>query len=199
MCDVTSTEQVKNSIAECIRTYGGLDILVSNAGTFPPGIKIEDLDEATWAKTIDVNLTSHFRVLSSAIPFLKNGFDPAVVIMASKNVLAPGPGASAYSVSKAGLTQLARVAALELAPQGIRVNILHPDAVFDTGVWTKEVLENRARHYGMTVEQYKTKNLLQTEVSSKDVAGLVIAMAGPLFGKTTGAQISIDGGNDRVI
>jgi len=75
-------------------------------------------------------------------------------------VEAPGPGAAAYSASKAALTQLARVAALEWAGAGIRVNVLHPDAVFDTGIWTPEVLAARAASYGLTVEQYKRKNLL---------------------------------------
>jgi NAD(P)-dependent dehydrogenase (short-subunit alcohol dehydrogenase family) len=122
-----------------------------------------------------------------------------VVVIGSKNVPAPGPGAAAYSASKAALTQLARVAALEWAGAGVRVNTLHPDAVFDTGVWTPEVLEARARAYGMTVEEYRTKNLLHTEVRSADVAELAAELCGPLFAKTTGAQIPIDGGNDRVI
>jgi len=121
------------------------------------------------------------------------------VFIASKNVPAPGPGASAYSVAKAGVTQLARVAALELAGFGIRVNMIHPDAIFDTGIWTSEVLEKRARQYGLTVDQYKTKNLLHTELTSKNAAELVCAIAGAAFSKTTGAQIPIDGGNERVI
>jgi NAD(P)-dependent dehydrogenase (short-subunit alcohol dehydrogenase family) len=86
-----------------------------------------------------------------------------------------------------------------LGPKGIRVNIVHPNDVFDTGIWTPEVLESRAQHYGMTVEEYKVKNLLGVEIISKDVAELVCCMAGPLFSKTTGAQIPIDGGNDRVV
>ncbi|EDN66891.1 Short-chain dehydrogenase/reductase SDR [Beggiatoa sp. PS] len=146
-----------------------------------------------------LNLTSHQRILQACIPYLAQGIDAAVIMIASKNVPAPGPGASAYSVAKAGQTQLARVAALELAPLGIRVNILHPNAVFDTAIWTPEVLEKRAKHYKLTVEEYKTNNLLKTEVTSKNVAELACAMAGPLFAKTTGAQVPIDGGNERVI
>ena len=81
----------------------------------------------------------------------------------------------------------------------MRVNILHPNAVFDTGLWTPEILEKRAKHYGMSVKAYKTNNILKTEVTSKDVAALACAMASPLFGKTTAAQVPIDGGNERVI
>ena len=112
---------------------------------------------------------------------------------------APGPGAAAYSASKAALAQLARVAALEWGADGIRINMLHPNAVFDTGIWTDEVLRARAASYGMTVEQYKTKNVLRVEVHSRDVAELAAELCGPLFAKTTGAQIPVDGGNDRVI
>ena len=97
------------------------------------------------------------------------------------------------------MTQLARVAALELAEFGIRVNVLHPDAVFDTEIWTDEALEKSAKRYGMTVEEYKTKNLLHAEITSPGVAAMVSQVAGPVFYATTGAQIPIDGGNDRVI
>lgn len=77
--------------------------------------------------------------------------------------------------------------------------MLHPDAVFDTAIWTDEVLQRRAANYGMTVQEYKTKNLLSVEIGSRDLANLASAMAGSLFAKTTGAQLPIDGGNDRVI
>ncbi len=112
---------------------------------------------------------------------------------------APGPGASAYSVAKAGLTQLARVAALEWAPAGIRVNVVHPNQVFDTAIWTPAILAQRARQYRMGVEAYKTNNLLRVTITARDVAALACAMVGPVFAKTTGAQVPIDGGNDRVI
>jgi NAD(P)-dependent dehydrogenase (short-subunit alcohol dehydrogenase family) len=88
---------------------------------------------------------------------------------------------------------------MELGCDGIRVNIVHPNAVYDTALWTPEVLESRACEYECTVEEYKTNNCLKTEVTSKDVAALVCAMVGPAFAKTTGAQVPIDGGNVRVI
>ena len=122
-----------------------------------------------------------------------------VVVIGSKNVPAPGPGAAAYSASKAAVTQLARVAALEWAADGIRVNVVHPDAVFDTALWTPEVLAQRAAHYGMTVEEYKRRNLLGAEVTSATVGKLVAALCSDTFACTTGAQIPVDGGNERVI
>ncbi|MEJ2214292.1 MAG: SDR family oxidoreductase, partial [Gammaproteobacteria bacterium] len=88
---------------------------------------------------------------------------------------------------------------LEWGGDGIRINSLHPDAVFDTAIWTDDVLQSRAEHYGMTVEAYKTKNILKTEITSSDVAALATAMCSPLFSKTTAAQVPVDGGNDRVI
>jgi rhamnose utilization protein RhaD (predicted bifunctional aldolase and dehydrogenase)/NAD(P)-dependent dehydrogenase (short-subunit alcohol dehydrogenase family) len=198
-CDVTDRSQLQQAVALAVRQFGGVDIIISNAGIFPPSETIAETKPATWEKSLAVNLSSHQSLLQVSIPYLQLGIDPAVVIIGSKNVPAPGPGVSAYSVAKAGLTQLARVAALELAHLGIRVNVIHPNAVFDTAIWTPEVLEKRATHYGMTVAAYKTNNLLKVEVTSKDVAALACMMAGPVFAKTTGAQVAIDGGNERVI
>lgn len=198
-CDVTDDGAVKEAVEMTVRLFGGLDILIPNAGIFCADQKIEDLDEDTWNKSMEINLHSSQRLLTRCIPYLRQGIDAAVVFISSKNVPAPGPGAAAYSVAKAGQTQLARIAALELGCDGIRVNIVHPNAVYDTALWSAEVLESRACHYGCTVEEYKTRNCLKTEVSSKDVAALVCAMVGPAFAKTTGAQVPIDGGNERVI
>ena len=122
-----------------------------------------------------------------------------VVVIGSKNVAAPGPGAAAYSASKAALTQLARVAALEWGDAGIRVNTLHPNAVVDTGLWTEEGLKARAESYGLSIEAYKHNNVLKTEVRSMDVGEVAAELCGPIFARTTGAQIPVDGGNDRVI
>ena len=198
-CDITDGAAVAAAVEACVRRFGGLDIVVANAGVFPASRAIEEMDDATWAKSLEVNLTGHQRLFRETIPYLKLGFDPAVVIIASRNVLAPGPGAAAYSCAKAALTQLGRVAALELAPAGVRVNMLHPDCVYDTGIWTDEVLAARAASYGLPVEAYKRRNLLGVEVSSRQVARLVSAMAGPLFSCTTGAQLPVDGGNERVV
>ncbi len=198
-CDVTDDEGLQKAVAQVISRWGGLDVLVCNAGIFPASQSLSEMDADQWDRSIQVNLTSQQRLLQACAPFLKLGFDPAVIFIGSKNAPAPGPGAGSYSVAKAGLTQLARVAALELAENGIRVNVLHPNAVFDTALWSEELLERRAASYGITVDAYKANNLLGVEISSSDVAELACTVAGPAFAKTTGAQIPIDGGNDRVI
>ncbi|MFV1980975.1 MAG: SDR family oxidoreductase, partial [Rhodothermia bacterium] len=199
VCDVTSTESIQTAVRSGVERFGGIDILVSNAGVFVGSAEIESMDDDVLQKSLDVNFSGHVKMMRACIPYLKLGFSPTIILMASKNVPAPGPGAGAYSAAKAALTQMARVAAMELGGAGIRVNVLHPNAVFDTCVWTDEVLQKRASHYGMTVEAYKANNILKTEITSRDVAELVVAMAGSAFAKTTGAQIPIDGGNDRVI
>ncbi len=198
-CDVSDKAAIESVLEKAVSRFGGLDILVSNAGNFPPSQSIESISAETWDKSLELNLSSHMKLMQVAVPYLKNGFDPAIIVIASKNVPAPGPGAAAYSSAKAALTQLARVAALELGADAIRVNAIHPNAVYDTAIWSDEVLAERAAHYGLTVEQYKTSNVLATEVRSNDVAKAVLLLAGTQLSKTTGAQLAVDGGNDRVI
>jgi rhamnose utilization protein RhaD (predicted bifunctional aldolase and dehydrogenase)/NAD(P)-dependent dehydrogenase (short-subunit alcohol dehydrogenase family) len=199
-CDITDEEQLKQVLAQTAAAFGGLDMLVLNAGIFPGGCRIDSLKTDEWRKVMQVNLDANLVLMRETHPYLKLApRGGRVVIIGSKNVPAPGPGAAAYSASKAALNQLARVAALEWGADNIRINSLHPNAVFDTGIWTEEVLASRAKHYGLTVDQYKKNNVLKTEVTSKDVAELAAEMCGALFAKTTGGQVPVDGGNDRVI
>jgi rhamnose utilization protein RhaD (predicted bifunctional aldolase and dehydrogenase)/NAD(P)-dependent dehydrogenase (short-subunit alcohol dehydrogenase family) len=199
-CDVTSDDAISAALEKAVRAFGGLDMLILNAGIFPAGTPIESLDSTEWQRVFAVNVDANLTLLRESYPLLKLApRGGRVVVIGSKNVAAPGPGAAAYSASKAALTQLARVAALEWGAAGIRVNTLHPNAVFDTRIWTDDVLKARAASYGMSVEEYKRNNVLKTEVRSSDVGELAAELCGPVFAKTTGAQIPIDGGNERVI
>ena len=200
ICDVSDPAAIAAALEAGVRAFGGLDILVVNAGIFPSSQPIGELQLDAWRRTMAINLDANAALLREAHSLLKLApHGGRVVVIGSKNVPAPGPGAAAYSASKAALTQLARVAALEWGGDRIRVNMLHPNAVFDTGLWTEEVLRKRAASYNLSVEAYKTNNILRVEVTSRDVAELAAELCGPLFAKTTGAQIPIDGGNDRVI
>jgi rhamnose utilization protein RhaD (predicted bifunctional aldolase and dehydrogenase)/NAD(P)-dependent dehydrogenase (short-subunit alcohol dehydrogenase family) len=199
-CDVTSESEINRALEEGVRAFGGLDMLILNAGIFPPSAPVGALSSDTWRKTMSVNLDANLVLLRESHPLLKlSPRGGRVVIIGSKNVPAPGPGAAAYSASKAALQQLARVAALEWGGDHIRVNTIHPNAVFDTGIWTPEVIAARAASYGISVDEYKTNNVLKVEVTSRDVAELAAELCGPVFAKTTGAQIPVDGGTVRVI
>ena len=200
VCDVTDAIQRNAALDTAVERFGGVDMLILNAGIFPGGCRIEQLSDDAWRKVLSINLDANLAWLRECYPLLKHAPRRGrVVIVGSKNVSAPGPGAAAYSASKAALNQLARVTALEWGKDGIRINSVHPNQVFDTALWTDEVLNARAAHYGLTVEQYKRNNVLGAEVTSMDVAEMVAEMCGPLFAKTTGAQVPIDGGNERVI
>lgn len=200
VCDIADPDAVHSAVADGVRHFGGLDILVPAAGVFAASHPIDGFPPEPWARSLDVNVTGLLTLFSAAHPYLALAPEGGrVVLIGSKNVSAPGQGAAAYSASKAAATQLARVAALEWAPDGIRVNVVDPDAVFDTALWSPELLEQRAAKYGLSVDEYKRRNLLSTEITSADVGNLVAAMCGPLFRATTGAQVPIDGGSDRIV
>ena len=200
VADVTDADAVDAALGKTVEAFGGVDIAVIAAGVFGPSAPIAELEEAEWRSVLSVNVDSVARLLRDLHPFLaRSPVGGRVVVIGSKNVAAPGRSAAAYSASKAALTQLSRVAALEWAADGIRVNVVHPDAVFDTGLWTPKLLAERASRYGVDVETYKRRNLLRTEITSEDVARVVVALCDDTFRVTTGAQIPIDGGNERVV
>ena len=199
-CDITSERAVESALESAVKAFGGLDMLILNAGIFPASRRIDVLQGEEWRRVMNINLDANLLMLRKCYPLLKlSPKGGRAVVIGSKNVPAPGPGAAAYSASKAALSQLARVAALEWGAEGMRINIIHPNAVFDTAIWSEAVLASRAAQYGLSVEQYKKNNILRTEVNSRDVAELAAEMCGPLFAKTTAAQVPVDGGNERVI
>jgi rhamnose utilization protein RhaD (predicted bifunctional aldolase and dehydrogenase)/NAD(P)-dependent dehydrogenase (short-subunit alcohol dehydrogenase family) len=199
-CDVTVPEQVTTAIEVGVKRFGGIDIAVVNAGVFPPSQRLDALELGVWREVMGVNLEASVVLLRHLHPLLRLApRGGRVAVIGSKNVAAPGPGAGAYSASKAALTQVARVAALEWGADGIRVNVIHPNAVFDTALWSPEIVEARAAQYGLSVAEYRANNVLRAEVKSQDVAQMCVAMCGSAFAKTTGAQVPVDGGNERVI
>lgn len=203
VCDVTDEAAVSGALDAATERFGGLDMLVLNAGILPPSRPIAELSLAEWRRTLAINLDANVLLLRETFPLLRLAAPATlggrVVVIGSKSFRAPGCGVAAYSASKAALVQLARVAAMEWGPSGIRVNVLHPDAVFDTEIWGEDRLLQRAQSYNLPLEEYKARNLLRAEITSRDVAELAVTMLGPAFAKTTGTQISIDGGNERTL
>ncbi|HEX9182776.1 MAG TPA: bifunctional aldolase/short-chain dehydrogenase [Burkholderiales bacterium] len=198
--DLTDAASISAALDTAVKRFGGVDMLVLNAGIFPSSAPVQSISSEAWRSAMTVNVEASLLVMQAAHPLLRLApRGGRVVVIGSKNVPAPGPGAAAYSASKAALNQLARVAALEWARDGIRINTIHPNAVYDTALWTEEVLASRAKAYNMTVEQYRKNNLLRTEVASKDVAAMAAEMCGELFAKTTAAQVPVDGGTEKLV
>jgi len=198
--NVTDPDSIKGAIDKAVQKFGGIDILVNAAGIFGESAPIASINDDEWNNTISINLDGVLNLLRACHPFLKLSYNGGrVVLIGSKNVIAPGKSAGAYSASKAAVTQLGRVAALEWADDGIIVNTIHPDGVFDTGLWNDQLIKERAANYGLTSDEYRTRNLLGREITSADIGALVTALTGSTFSKMTGAQIAVDGGSDRVI
>ena len=197
--NVADPAQVADVFHSLRRAYGGLDILVSNAGIAPVGA-IDELPLADWQRSLDINTTGHFLVSAEAVKVMKEqGIGGSLVFIGTKNVPAPGAEFGAYSVAKAAEVQLARVLALENGQHGIRVNVVNPDAIFQgSQLWSQELREERASAHGVTVEGledfYRQRNLLKARVFAEDVAETVLFLASGRSAKTTGAMIPVDGG-----
>src|SRR5207244_2550448 len=180
--DVTDEHSVAAGCAEACRLYGGVDILVLNAGVAHVS-PIEATDAAAFRRVVDVNLTGYFLVLREAAAlFRRQGTGGNVIVNSSKNVFAPGADFGAYSASKAGAHQLGKVAALELAAAGVRVNLVNADAVFGdakrpSGLW-QAVGPARARSRGLDPaalqDYYRQRNLLKVVVTAEHVGNAVV-------------------------
>jgi rhamnose utilization protein RhaD (predicted bifunctional aldolase and dehydrogenase)/NAD(P)-dependent dehydrogenase (short-subunit alcohol dehydrogenase family) len=201
VADVTDADAVARAFRETCCRFGGLDILVPCAG-IALGVKLEDMDLAAFRHVIEVNLTGTMTILREAGRlFRRQGLGGNVVLVSTKNVFAPGAQFGAYSSSKAGEHQLARVAALEWAEMGVRVNMISVDAVFGeasrpSGLW-QEVGLDRARAHGVDPSElpefYRRRNLLKTRVTGDDVGRAVVFFASNQT-PTTGATLTVDGG-----
>jgi rhamnulose-1-phosphate aldolase/alcohol dehydrogenase len=199
--DVTDEAAIERAFSEACATYGGVDLVVLNAG-IARSAPIDRLTLADWNRVLEVNLTGYFLTLREATRlFRRQGIGGNVVVIASKNAYAPGPEFAAYSVSKGGGHQLGRLAAIELAPLGVRVNMINPDAIFGhrdvtSGLW-EQVGHERARSRGMTLadlpEYYRKRNLLKLPLAAEDVARAVLFFAREET-PTTGATLPVDGG-----
>lgn len=197
--DVTSEASVRGAFEETVLAYGGLDILVSNAG-IAHSSPVVRMDLADWERSFAVNARGHFLVAREAMRvMLAQELGGALVFVATKNVMSPGKDFAAYSAAKAAEAQLAKVLALEGAPHGIRSNIVNPDAIFqDSGLWSPEVRRERAAAQGIAVEEleefYRKRNLLAVRILPDDVAEAVLFLASDRSSKTTGCTLTVDGG-----
>ena len=198
-CDVTSEQSVQEAFRATALTYGGVDIVVSNAG-FAQAKMVEDVTLQEWQKMFDVLVTGYFLVAREAFRLWRHQHTGGnLIFIASKNSLVPGIKASAYSAAKASELHLARVLAEEGGSAGIRVNVVNPDAVISgSGIWKGEWRKQRAKELGIAEDQieehYRKRSTLKLNVYPEDIAEGALFFASARSAKTTGAVLNVDGG-----
>jgi rhamnulose-1-phosphate aldolase/alcohol dehydrogenase len=200
VCDVTDESQVQAAFADCAREFGGLDILVANAG-IASSAPIEETTTALWRKNYDVLVEGYFLAARSAFSLMKLQNGGSIVFIGSKNALAATPNASAYASAKAASIHLARCLALEGGEHGIRVNVVNPDAVIrGSKIWDGDWRKERADSYGIDPgeeleEFYRKRSLLKLNVLPEDIAEAVWYFASSASAKSTGNILNVDAGN----
>jgi NAD(P)-dependent dehydrogenase (short-subunit alcohol dehydrogenase family) len=191
-CDVTRSDEVEQAFDAACARFGGVDIVVSNAGAAVTG-EMASLPDETLRASFELNFFAHQSVArAAAARFRAQGLGGVLLFNASKQAFNPGPGFGAYGASKTALLALMRQYALELGVEGVRVNALNPDRI-RSGLLTPGMIEARAVARGVTEAAYMAGNLLGVEVTAEDVAQAFVFAA--LMEKTTGAVIPVDGGN----
>jgi len=201
LCDVTDEEQVEAAFAVTARAFGGLDILVANAG-LASAAALEDTTLELWRRNYDVLAEGYFLSVRAAFPLLKRQ-GGSVVFIGSKNALAATPNASAYASAKAAALHLARCLAIEGASAGVRVNVVNPDAVIrGSRIWDGDWRKERASAYGVDSgeeleEMYRQRSILKLSVLPQDVADAVLFFASDSSAKSTGNILNVDAGNPQ--
>jgi len=192
-CDVTDRRSVAAAFAELCRTYGGLDILVSNAGAAWQG-KIGEVAESDLRASFELNFFAHQSVAQAAVAiFRRQGTGGVLLFNASKQAVNPGRDFGPYGLPKAATLFLSRQYALDHGAEGIRANAVNADRV-RSRMLDDALIASRARARGLTPDAYlRDGNLLKREVKAGDVADAFVALT--LARKTTGAVITVDGGN----
>ncbi len=192
-CDVTDVGSVNNAFAKVVDTFGGLDILVSNAGATPPQGKIGEVDEAAIQKSFELNFYGHQRAAQAAVKImLAQGTGGCLLFNVSKQAVNPGPNFGPYGLPKAATLFLSRQYALDYGVAGIRSNAVNADRI-RSGIVTDDFIRERAKARGVSEKDYMSGNLLQREVTADDVAQAFVSQALAL--KTTADVTTVDGGN----
>ena len=191
-CDVTDPANVKKAFERICKHFGGLDIVISNAGAMYQGT-MEDVSDETLRKSFEVNFFSHQTVMQNAVKIMKlQGLGGSLLLNVSKQAVNPGAEAGPYGIAKAATLALMRQYAIEVGKYGIRVNAVNPDRI-QSGLLTKEIIRSRASARGVDAAEYLTENILGREVTAQDVAMAFTHLA--LSQSTVANVATVDGGN----
>jgi rhamnose utilization protein RhaD (predicted bifunctional aldolase and dehydrogenase)/NAD(P)-dependent dehydrogenase (short-subunit alcohol dehydrogenase family) len=192
VCDVTDAAAVRAAFARISETYGGLDILVSNAGAAFTGA-IGEVDEALLRRSFELNFFAHQSAAQAAVRIMRRQASGGVLLFnVSKQAVNPGPDFGPYGLPKAATLALMRQYAVDYGAQGIRANAVNADRI-RSGLLTDAMIKARALARGVGEREYLSGNLLGREVLADDVAAAFVSLA--LAQKTTAAVLTVDGGN----
>jgi rhamnulose-1-phosphate aldolase/alcohol dehydrogenase len=200
VCDVTQEDQVQSAFDAAALEFGGVDILVANAG-LASSAPVEETTLDLWRKNYDVLVEGTFLNARAAFPLMKLQGGGSIIIIGSKNALAATPNASAYASAKAAVLHFARCLALEGADDGIRVNVVNPDAVIrGSRIWDGDWRKERAGAYGIDPgdeleDFYRKRSMLKLNVLPEDIAEAVYFFASDASAKSTGNIVNVDAGN----
>jgi rhamnose utilization protein RhaD (predicted bifunctional aldolase and dehydrogenase)/NAD(P)-dependent dehydrogenase (short-subunit alcohol dehydrogenase family) len=193
VADLTEPDAARGALEAAVLAYGGVDIVVSNAGTAPSGALHQAEGTELLARSLEINLMSHQHVARAAAAILiRQGTGGCLLFNASKSAFNPGPMFGPYAVAKSALVALMKQYAIDLAPFGIRANAVNADRI-RTGLFSEELIASRAKARGTTADGYFKANLLGRETLGSDVARAFGYLAGAAA--TTGAVVPVDGGN----
>jgi rhamnulose-1-phosphate aldolase/alcohol dehydrogenase len=199
LLDVTKADTIQDTINTAVLAFGGLDIVVNNAG-LSISKPIEEHTEEDWDLLYNVLVKGQFTVTQKGVEIMrKQGFGGDVLNIVSKNSLVSGPNNAGYGSAKAAQLHLSRLNAAELGKDKIRVNVVNPDAVISgSNIWSNGWAEGRAKAYGITVEElpayYANRTLLGEIIEPEDIAAACFAFVGGLLNKSTGNVLNVDGG-----
>ena len=199
LLDVTKKETISDTLVNSSLAFGGVDIIVNNAG-LSISKSIEDHTDKDWDILYDVLVKGQFMVTQKAVEVLRRqGIGGDILNIVSKNALVSGPNNAGYGSAKAAQLHLSRLNAAELGKDKIRVNVVNPDAVIaGSNIWSGGWAEGRAKAYGITVEElpayYAGRTLLNEIILPEDIANACFAFAGGLLSKSTGNVLNVDGG-----
>lgn len=200
-CDITNESEVDEAFNKIIMHFGGVDILISNAGIAIKG-DMKDINKSDLNKSLEINLFSHFYMAKKSVEIFRiqdfasemkgNYIGGQLLFNISKQSLNPGPGFGAYGISKTALLALMKQYAIEEGPNNVRSNCINADRI-RSGLLNSEMIKNRSKARGLSEKQYMSGNLLRSEVNASDVAKAFVALS--LMKKTTGTILTVDGGN----
>jgi NAD(P)-dependent dehydrogenase (short-subunit alcohol dehydrogenase family) len=191
-CDVTDAQSVAKAYEQVVRAFGGVDILVSNAGAAWQG-KIGEVDDALLRKSFELNFFAHQTMARHAVAIMRaQGTGGCLLFNVSKQAVNPGPDFGPYGLPKAATLFLVRQYALDYGAEGIRANAVNADRI-RSGLLTGDFIKERSKARGVSEKDYMSGNLLGREVTAGDVAQAFLAQALAL--KTTANVTTVDGGN----